>query len=319
MKFAIYSLSVFFLIFTMLTPSDAFFTSKAKVTIKVLEEDGSPVEMANVAVGFERNGKDDVEFKGLSGSAGFFTVSSDTNGHIGWTITKENYYETRGVYDFEKEINKSWQPWNPTVEVLLRKIENPVPMYFRDTKYLSVEIPVVDEEVGFDLVKFDWVSPYGKGTHEDFIFHLKRRVVDRKDFDTTLTVRFANSYDGIKEYREELDAGSLFMLPRKAPTSGYEKELVLSQRRERGDLKIYRNFDFNSKNINYFFRVRSEGKDDGSLDRSMYGKIVGGLRFDPIFSETAKIFFKYYLNPDYTRNLEHDHKKNIFDQPLLLN
>lgn len=44
----------------------------------------------------------------------------------------------------------------------------------------------------------------------------------------------------------------------------------------------------------------------------MYGKILGHIGLTAIFSETAEIYFKYYLNPDYTRNLEFDPKQNLF-------
>jgi hypothetical protein len=44
----------------------------------------------------------------------------------------------------------------------------------------------------------------------------------------------------------------------------------------------------------------------------MYGKIHGEIKFDPRGSKTALLGFKYYLNPDYTHNLEFDPTKNLF-------
>lgn len=32
----------------------------------------------------------------------------------------------------------------------------------------------------------------------------------------------------------------------------------------------------------------------------------------PTSEKNAKIFFKYYLNPDYSRNLEYDPTQNLF-------
>jgi len=43
----------------------------------------------------------------------------------------------------------------------------------------------------------------------------------------------------------------------------------------------------------------------------MYGKIKGKIEFEPRRSKTAKIYLYYYLNPDYTRNLEFDPKRNL--------
>ncbi len=47
--------------------------------------------------------------------------------------------------------------------------------------------------------------------------------------------------------------------------------------------------------------------------RAMYGKIQGDIIFDPRGSKTTGIVFKYYLNPDFTTNLEFDPKRNLFE------
>ena len=43
----------------------------------------------------------------------------------------------------------------------------------------------------------------------------------------------------------------------------------------------------------------------------MYGKIRGPIQFEPRIDPT-KVYFKYYVNPDYTRNLEFDPNHNLF-------
>ena len=43
----------------------------------------------------------------------------------------------------------------------------------------------------------------------------------------------------------------------------------------------------------------------------MYGKIRNDIEFAPR-SKIVKIKMHYYLNPDYTRNLEFDPKRNLF-------
>ena len=40
----------------------------------------------------------------------------------------------------------------------------------------------------------------------------------------------------------------------------------------------------------------------------MYGKIEKEFEFDP----KGSVYFRYYLNPDGTRNLEEDPGKNLF-------
>jgi hypothetical protein len=292
----------------------------AKVTVKVVDEGGQPVEGANAGVGFqydldwatEVNSK-----KGLTDENGTFTAAGTGNGYIGYGAEKNGYYDSSYNYEFIEKGPSGWKPWNPELKVVMRKIENPVPMYARDTVQSTIEIPVVEKEVGFDLVVFDWIAPYGKGSHPDFTFKLQRHVINRKDFDGTLIITFPNKFDGIQSYREDLSRGSVFKLLRFAPESGYENTLILKEWRKPNDYNVKRNFNFVDDDYNYFFRIRSEEK-DGQLVKAMYGKILGPIDFTVVFSKTAKIYFKYYLNPDYNRNLEFDPKRNLFGSlPLL--
>jgi hypothetical protein len=92
----------------------------------------------------------------------------------------------------------------------------------------------------------------------------------------------------------------MFKLPRYAPEDGYHSKLVRTYiQKGQGGPKISTEED-----NNYIFRVRSEEK-DGKLVRAMYGKISGDIGFGIQHHKTASILFKYFLNPDYTRNLEY--------------
>lgn len=289
-------------------------TNFAKATIVAVDERNKSVEGAYTGITFEENtgqGPKVSTADGLTDSEGKFTASGNCNGHIAYGAKKEGYYDSYYSYDFKGKNSFGWEPWNPKLKVVLRKIENPVPMYARDTERSKIEIPVVNQDVGFDLVKFDWVVPYGMGTHADFIFNLQRLpVVSRKKYDATLTITFSNKGDGIQAVREDLQSGSKFKLPRFAPENGYESKLILHQWYVQGG-PVNQNFDFKAGDLNYIFRVRSIEK-DGKIERSMYGKTRGYISFTAMESKTAKIYFIYYLNPDYTRNLEFDPKRNLF-------
>jgi hypothetical protein len=287
--------------------------NKAKITIKVVDENNNSIEGANVGIGFDdyRSYTKENSVSGISDSEGIFTGSAPCTGYLGFNVTKDGFYKSIGHHIFKDKDISDLLPWDQELRVVLRRIENPVPMYARDTKESIIEIPVVEKNVGFDFTKFDWVTPYGKGKNADFVFHLKRQVVDRENFDATLTILFSNKYDGIQGYKEELKDGSLFKLPRYAPEQGYQEKLVLREWRNPGDFNVKRNFDFLAKDVNYIFRVRSI-EEDNKFIRAMYGKILGFIDFSAVHSKTAKIYFKYYLNPDYTRNLEFDPSRNLF-------
>ncbi len=283
----------------------------SKFTIVAVGEQGELLSGVRVGVGFEKNkgwGTDSFGQQGVTGPDGKLTFSGQSNGHITYGGRKDGYYDSYYDYDFNDFGTFGWKPWNPELKVVMRKIENPAPMYARDT---NIEIPIVGKDVGFDLIAFDWVVPYGKGKHSDFIFCLERRFADRSNFEAKLTMKFSNKHDGVQQYRQKLENGSQFKLPRFAPEVGYESQLLLREWRNPGESKLNRNFNFYAVDLNYLFRVRSRQKDDDRVE-AIYGKILGPLSFDPVFSNTAKIYFKYYLNPDYTRNLEFDPKRNLF-------
>lgn len=283
----------------------------AKVTLQVVDDSGQPVSGAKVGVGFDGPGGKYVGKNGISGADGRFTASGDCLGKIQYAAEKSGYYQSHYRYSYKSMGTFRWEPWNPTLKVLLRKIENPVPMYARDTLRSTIEIPVIDTQVGFDLMAFDWVTPYGKGTIDDLFFKLERHVVDYTNFSATLIISMPGKYNGIQLYNESRQDGSEFHLPRIAPENEYQSELVLKEWRNQKDSEVKRNFNFISEDMNYIFRVRSE-YNDHKLVRAMYGKIYGPIDFTAVHSKTAEIYFKYYLNPDYTRNLEFDPKRNLF-------
>jgi hypothetical protein len=281
----------------------------AKVTVIVTDEAGRPVEGAKAGVTFEV-GNDVVPVSGKTDSEGRFTAThiNDTN-HISFGGDKNGYYSSWGAYNFTEVGIGRWKPWDPEIKIILRKIGNKVPMYVRYSKMSKqkVEIPEIGKQIGFDLIKYDWVIPYGIGQNADLIFKLEKKYIDKNNFDAKLTITFSNKLDGIKLIKENRNYGSEYKLPRYATETGYMKELIISKSSS-PDVWINKNY---YDDDNYIFRIRSEEK-DGELVKGMYGKIVGPIEIDPIFSDTAKITIKYYVNPDYTRNLEFDPKHNLF-------
>ena len=122
-------------------------------------------------------------------------------------------------------------------------------------------------------------------------------------YDSKLELTFPNKLDGIQLIKEDRTVGSDFKLPRLAPETGYQNKLIRSRSRIPG--KSGENDQ--KEDNNYIFRIRSEEK-NGKLVRAMYGKIQGDIFIHP----PTSIYFKYYLNPDYTRNLEFNPNNNLF-------
>jgi len=217
---------------------------------------------------------------------------------IGYGADKEGYYSRTGLgydFDFKNKANGIWHPWNPTLEIVLIKTLDPIPMY---AKSVNLGLPVFDKPAGFDFMIGDWVEPYGKGNRTDIMFtgHLDQR--SRLDYDYKLTVSFPNKGDGIQTFATPQNhQNSLLRSPHQAPDGGYEPQYV-QEDIERPD-KIIKH-DFEPKR-NYFFRVRTVLDENGNVKNALYGKIYGDF-----------MQFKYFLNPMANDlNIEFDPKRNL--------
>jgi hypothetical protein len=98
--------------------------------------------------------------------------------------------------------------------------------------------------------------------------------------------------------------------PRTVPMDAYQPDSMLlsSSRGASG------RWDTNSTAAtNFFFRVRSEYDANKQLKSALYGKLLGPIRANIQGTQTAKLYFTYYLNPTpLDRNMEFDPKRNLF-------
>ena len=107
---------------------------EGKITLKIVDENGAPIEGASMGIGFERNtgsGTEKVPVGGRTDNNGIFTGSARTINYASYIVKKDGYYQSQGVYRFKEHKLGKWEPWNPEITVVMRKIEKPVPMYAR--------------------------------------------------------------------------------------------------------------------------------------------------------------------------------------------
>lgn len=213
--------------------------NEGRVTIHVVGEDGLPVANAKAGIQFSvgipggglGNGEV-VDVKGLTDTNGICVLTGNgDDASVGAAVLKDGYYGGDGYgIEFTNSLLGRWQPWNPTLEVVLQNKGVQVPMYAR--RMDEIKIPVEGKPVGFDLTAADWVAPYGKGQTPDFAFQLERKpepevpVREIRPYDVTLTVSFSNDGDGIQSiFVPTRGIHSGLRLPRQAPTDGYEPVL----------------------------------------------------------------------------------------------
>jgi hypothetical protein len=297
----------------LMLPNIAMALPTAKATILVVDEYGMPLEGVNVGLGFsipkkEGWGSKSSGTRGFTDKDGLFTASGSTEQILRYGAKLSGYYPSR--YEFREFTSVSgilgfrkWQPWNPTLKVVLKKIKNPIAMSAYHTDW--IEIPKNDEFIGYDLVKHDWVSPYGKGITSDFLFRLDKDIRSNQDYDAYLTLKFLDPLDGIQSALVGKEQGSAYRLAYEAPRRGYLNTLKQHEySRENQSLPmIYKSGQ------NYYFRIRS----NGDTDNSLYGKIHGNIEFSRFGYSNGAIRFTYYLNPSKDdTNIEFDPKRNLF-------
>lgn len=295
---------------------------EGKITIHAVDENGIAVTNARAGAQFQNalkpgegwgNGRP-TEVKGITDTNGMCVLAAEgTDSSVSIGVMKDGYYYSSAHVHFTNAdfILHRWQPWNPTVEVVLKKKGIQVPMYAR--RIQEIKIPVENQTVGFDLMKGAWVEPYGRGEANDLVFkfelksvsEIKTKRFPEKFYDASWTVSLSNDGDGIQSFLAPPHGQSELRLPRQAPAEGYEAVLVKRTYRLQGK-PTYSDF---REDQNYFFRVRTKKDEKGQVISALYGKIPGDIRV----GQDGFLRFTYYLNPELnSRNMEFDPGKNLF-------
>lgn len=294
----------------------------AQLTIKVLDDDNNPVAGIEVAAstfwkhipGDNFGTDEDKTVTRLTDTNGIATLAFPClTGEVAFGSRPfAGFYGNVGSQKirFTDVVADKWQPWNPTEEIHIERILNPIPMYAR--RLYESKMPLEGKPVGFDLMVGDWVAPYGKGETSDFLFKYESKpepkvpVREIPPYDVTLTVNFSNDGDGIQSVFVTPMVHSGLRLPRQAPSDGYESVLIKHEYKERGQ-KAYSNY---REDQNYFFRVRTKKDARGNIVSALYGKIYGDFNHA---AAGGKLAFIYYLNPKPNdTNMEFDPSKNLF-------
>jgi hypothetical protein len=305
MKFLIkYSIGCSFVLLMLMGWANA--APSSKVTVKVSDEGHQPVINAEVEVWYHIGNKQTTN-KGKSGDKGEFVATGEGMlPQLTVYSRTQGYYESCVIYKFaKKSLLNRWEPWNPTIEVVLKKKRNQVAMF--DSHRTGYKVPKLNTPIGFDLEKEDWVAPYGTGLTADFIITFNAEIRAYADYDCGFSLKFSNPNDGIQEYFSDTKDQSSFKWPYEAPTNGYISEISKQKNMLLGATGYKSN---ERENANYIFRLRTKVDKNGNIVDARYGKISGEFGFVP----SGEITFRYFLNPDGTRNLEEDPKKNLFNK-----
>lgn len=169
----------------------------------------------------------------------------------------------------------------------MKEKRNPVAL---DYKTVESRMPVYGEPLGFDLVKNDWVVPYGKGVRSDMLLTYSEKEEASGAGRYTLTLGFPDFGNGV--YVRQMDKYSQFLSDYVAAHDGYSTALNFVYERTKdktiNDVRI-------DESKMLVFRIRSQVDGKGGIQSAQYGKIYGPFKFAD--GPQRFIRFSYYLNP----------------------
>lgn len=286
------------------------------VLLEVRDDGGLPVSNASVRIFFSQSYRvgDSIEVTGLTNSNGVFKARENTRGPVGIRVEKEGHYSwMKGndffVYKKTGEL-RPFDPFECPISVELKKIDNPVPMYI---KKVCAEIPLEKTWIGFDLEMGDWCKPHGDGKIPDFLFSATRSVTNKENFSNEIMLSFSNPNDGLMKLEpSQVVRASSMPFPMLAPLGPYKSDWFCQINKINGN-RSFVPFEPDDSSV-YIFRVRTRTGRKGELLSANYGEIHGDIRLIGSLADQMIITFTYYYNPDGTRNLEYDPKKNLFGE-----
>ena len=280
-----------------------------KLRIRVTDESGTPLKDVACMGGWWK----DVFVHGVTDQIGIVELTGKTGRHE--TLVKatiEGYYPFE-VYRFMMTgmNGNHWQPWPVEVNLVMKKIRNPHPMYavkFDGQKWL--EFP--DKKLGplgVDLMEGGWMEPYGKGKVADFII---QGTKDNSNDESPcpkgkILLTFSNPCDGILSMDD--NGGSVLVGPAIAPENGYQPQWHFSSWSPSTNESKTQELDSRSKV--FIFRVRTKVDKTGKMASALYGKMDDGI-VGKLSRHAPRVLMTYYINSTVNgRSLEWDLKNNL--------
>lgn len=300
-----------------------------RITARIVDESGKPIEGATVDVGIGNlRYKDQLNnFVGKSDSEGKFSAESlAVAAYVQFVVSKDGYYISRMLFEgMENDPEKvrpvgRFEPWNPTVDIVLKKIGKPIPMLARLGNSSKKLMPDMASDFTFDLMAWDWLPPHGKGRVADLLIRVDERKDGEEIQSRSLQLRFSNEHDGLIPIMKLHGVESVLKSPRTAPENGYEmRELTIAY--QKGQIISYEDLDKLPKG--YFFRIRTQVNTTGEVVSAYYGKIIQTnltrsapplIRYNSAEGSRKAdfMFSSCYINPTPNdRNLEYDQESNL--------
>ena len=156
--------------------------AQTKIELHIQDDDGTPVPDAKIKAYLGMNFRPlGTWIDGTTDTNGVFVLEGKTCGdEIEVFVAKDGYYGSHVIYRYakmgeERDVKDGkWQPYGAVEKIGLRKIKNPIRLVSNvESMAYDFSITVTNVTIGFDMMKNDWVSPYGQGNAADFYLEFR--------------------------------------------------------------------------------------------------------------------------------------------------
>lgn len=251
--------------------------AQARIEFHIIDDAGSPVSDATVNSFFDMldrsKGK---RIIGNTNTNGIFIAEAGTGGEIEVEVSKKQYYQSKtkicliNMGHEHNVLKGKWQPWGMLNTIKLLPIKKPTAIVtsIPTWKYTNV----TNKWIGFDLVKHDFVSPYGQGKVSDIeVFYNWNGVWDEKYNGLSIQLRFPTKFSGGYYVNKILESAYVGVYTANSNAT-YQTNFLFSERairNKRGHIERWeRNLFDNSKVL--VVRSRCVLNDDGTLQSAHY-------------------------------------------------
>lgn len=281
----------------------------AKISICVVDQSGNAVSNANVkfSFGFSTGKKSNI-VESITDQFGHASALNKTNSRIVIQVYKEGYYRTGyryGVWKGRGGYEKGrWEPWNPTITVVLYKILCPKKIVEKSYTFDGL---MANQPYAFDFITGS-IYPADSVTNDiDLVFDTSGNFfspgITWKD-DYSATNRFVFLAPGSGIIEKSRNNNSTLLYEYQAPLEGYTRNIdYIYEQKNRESIEI-RGFP---SQTDHYLVFKISRKSDNEEANDYYGVIeYWGIGKD---WKTGKICFyiSYRLNPvPGDRNIEYN-------------
>ena len=277
----------------------------ARVEFHVVDDIGKPVPNATVNVFFDMMDRSKGRrIIGDTDTNGVFVAEAITGGILEIEVSRKGYYRSTDLISFidmehEHEVEKGkWLPWGMVKQVILLPVKNPAARIAStpDWKWTKE----INKWIGFDLVKYDFVKPYGEGEDSDMevMFDWDGAWRQKEYNGMALKIRFPVKFAG--GYYADKTPGSEYVGIYQANAKGHYKADFtysewVSSRNKRGYAVSYERHSFDLSKV-LVVRSRCKLNKDGTLKTALYFQLHG-IKFSGDSRKGAALKFLSIYNP----------------------